>query len=477
MIELRPFQRRFLARAFAPGIDRAALSMPRGNGKTTLAAWILARCLTPGDPWNVPGWEYVLTSASLKQSRHVYRPLREALEPRGGYRFIDTDTRRGITHLASNTRLEVIGSKGKTAMGLVRCPLVVCEEPGAWETVGGELMNDAIEGALGKPDSPLRIIYIGTLAPSTGGWWHDLVNGGSRGSTFVMNYQGDHGTWDKWPTIAKANPLVWRYAESRRKLLDLRDEARADTRLKASFLSYRLNLPTPDEARVLLTVPEWERVLAREVPDRNGARPVVGIDLGHNRAWSAAVAMWPGGRTEALALAPGVPSIARQERRDLVPAGTYARLVESGALLLARDREVPRPRQLVDAVVGRWGLPYCVVCDKLKVPTLRSDFSDVGFPAPLVVRRGLWSEANADIFAFRRLAKDGPMAVEGRSRGLLTASLAASMVGPDKHGNLRMEKRGSNNVGRDDVAAAAVLAAGEHVRRPPPRPLRSAIIR
>ena len=53
--------------------------------------------------------------------------------------------------------------------------------------------------------------------------------------------QGDRETWDKWPTIRKANPLMWRYPESRRRLLEERDEALADTRLKARFLSIPLS--------------------------------------------------------------------------------------------------------------------------------------------------------------------------------------------------------------------------------------------
>ena len=47
--------------------------------------------------------------------------------------------------------------------------------PASWQTIGGELMFDAIQTAQGKPGSPLRAIYIGTLAPATGGWWHKLV--------------------------------------------------------------------------------------------------------------------------------------------------------------------------------------------------------------------------------------------------------------------------------------------------------------
>ena len=40
-------------------------------------------------------------------------------------------------------------------------------------------MNDAIVTALGKPGSPMRAVFIGTLAPAMAGWWHELVKAGS----------------------------------------------------------------------------------------------------------------------------------------------------------------------------------------------------------------------------------------------------------------------------------------------------------
>ena len=165
---MRPFQRRFLARALAPGIDTAALCLPRGNGKTTLAAHILSRALTPDDPIHIPGADYVLLAGSLEQARQCFRIVRRELEPRGGYSFVDTSQRVGIKHPASGTALRVIGSNGRRAFGIVGCPLIVADEPGSWEVVGGELMHDAIQTAQGKPDSPLRVLYVGTLAPSSG---------------------------------------------------------------------------------------------------------------------------------------------------------------------------------------------------------------------------------------------------------------------------------------------------------------------
>ena len=49
-LDLRPFQRRFLADVLAPGVRTAALSIPRGNGKSTLVASLAARTLAGDRP-------------------------------------------------------------------------------------------------------------------------------------------------------------------------------------------------------------------------------------------------------------------------------------------------------------------------------------------------------------------------------------------------------------------------------------------
>ena len=358
MIDLLPMQRRFLKRALAPGIRTAALSLPRGEGKSTLAAYILERCMTPGDEWFEDGAEYLFCAASLEQARNVYRPIRAELEPTGEYSFIDSVTRLGITHRETNTKLRVMSSNGKTAFGIVGSPILVADEPGAWEIVGGSLMHDAITTAQGKPLSSLRVIYIGTLAPlvSPGHWWYDLVDAGTQGSTFVQKLVGDAETWDKWPTIRRCNPLKAKYAESRAVLLEERDAARRDSRLKARFWSYRLNVPTLDEAQMLLMVDDWTLVTDRP-EGRPSGKPIVGIDLGGGRAWSAAVAIWESGRMEAIACAPGIPSIEDQEKRDNVPSGVYAKLVDTGALTLAQGLRVQPPSALWEAICDKWGGP------------------------------------------------------------------------------------------------------------------------
>ena len=89
-MDLRRFQTEFVAKATAPGVDVAALSMPRGNGKSTLAAHIGARIMSPGDPLFRAGTESVIVARTLEQGRIVFRFVRAMLDGDSDYRFSDS---------------------------------------------------------------------------------------------------------------------------------------------------------------------------------------------------------------------------------------------------------------------------------------------------------------------------------------------------------------------------------------------------
>ena len=469
MNQLRPFQREFIKRALAPGVDVAALSIPRGNGKSWLAAHLLERALTPGDELFVPGSEVLLCAGSIEQARLCFRFIRANLEDSGEYRFLDSSTRIGVVHKRTNTRLRVLSSNGKTAMGIVGCPLLVADEGGSWEVNGGTLMFDAIITALGKPESPMKVVFIGTLAPAMSGWWYDLITDGSNGSTYVQVLQGSAEKWSTWAEIRRCNPLTAISPEFRKRLLVERDAARLDSRLRARFLSYRLNRPSGDESEVLLTVSDWERIVGRTAPERQG-RPIVGVDLGGGRAWSAAVALYPNGRVECKAVAPGVPDLESQEVRDRVSSGTYTRLHAMGQLEIAENLRVQPPAQLWDLIRATWGQPQLIVLDRFRL----AEFEDaVGNKVKLEPRVSRWSEAAFDIRALRQMALDGPMAVDLDSQALLSTSLSTATIKADDAGSFRLVKKGTNNTARDDVAAALVLAAGALARKPESPSVRS----
>ena len=462
MTKLLRFQKDFLKAVENPKYDTVAISGPRTLGKTFIAAQVLIRCMTPGDSLHQPGREYILGAATLGQARLTYNFIREALEPTGEYRWIDSTTRLGATHTRTNTKLRAISSNAKSSFGLVNVPIVVIDEPGALEIIGGQMLSDSLFTAQGKVGSRLKLILAGTLGPmatGTGHWWWDLVAGGTKGRTHVQLFQGDGETWDKWPTIRKANPLINLDAHTRKVILEERDAARGDSRLKARFWTYRLNRPSRSESTMLLTVEDWERVTARQAPPRDG-RPIVAVDLGGGRAFSAAVAIWRNGRVECLALCPGIPSIEEQEKRDRVSSGTYESLVSAGLLHVADGLRVQPPSMLADLITETWGPPAGVVADRFRIP----DLADAGLPG-LEPRMTRWSESSEDIRALRKMAKDGPLSVDPGSASLLEASLAVASVKNDDAGNVRLQKRGSNNTSRDDVAAALTLGAGAHQRR------------
>ena len=456
MIVLEPFQKLFIRETLRPEIDISVLSLPRGNGKSSLAAHICVRSLTPGDPLFEAGKESVLYAPSLEQSRIVFRFVRADLEGTGDYRFQDSSQHVGVLHVPTNTRLRGHGSNPKGSMGLVNCPLAIIDEGGSLEAIGGELLHTSIATALGKPGSKMKAIYIGTISPATRGWWPDLIKQGSRGSTYVQVLQcEDLERWDSWQEIKRCNPLTKLSPEFAAKLKEERNDARHDSRLKARFLSYRLNRPTGDESTMLLTVNDWERVRARPVPERDGL-PVVGVDLGAGRAWHSAVAIWPNGRVEAVAVCPGIPDCSAQEKRDVVERGTYQRLIDQGRLIVADGLRVQPPGLLAEAIKGLWGKVAGVVADRFRANELADSLNGT----PLSARVSQWSESSADIRALRKLAKDGPLACSPESRALIEASLAVSCVENDKSGNCKLVKIGTNNKSRDDVAQGLVLAGG-----------------
>ena len=205
------------------------------------------------------------------------------------------------------------------------------------------------------------------------------------------------------------------------------------------------------------------------LPQSLKGRPVVGLDLGKGRAFSAACGIWPSGRTECVAVCGGIPSLADREKQDQVTPGTYSRLVDEGRLYVDEGRRIPRPELLV-SVIREWS-PLQIVCDRFQL----DDLKDTNPPCPIVPRVTRWSEATADIWSFRQLAFDGDLNIGLSSRALLQHSISVTIVKNDESGNCRIVKA-SKNRNRDDVAVALVLASGAKKRLPVPRRLRTVVV-
>ena len=121
--------------------------------------------------------------------------------------------------------------------------------------------------------------------------WRDLVDvGDGSESTYRQVHDApldEHGEvegWQRWPTIARANPLVGLNPHLGPKLKDELAKALRSDVLRPRFITYRLNRPIQVAAEVLFTVEAWKRIEAREIGSDMGT-PICGIDRGESKAY------------------------------------------------------------------------------------------------------------------------------------------------------------------------------------------------
>ena len=138
MDNLRPFQRRFIKAATAPGIDTACLCLPRATGSRGWPPPYPRASLRAFD--RAP----VLCAASIEQARLQVR--QGDLEARGGYRFLDSFTRCRLRTFpptpAWGNWIERFKTCVRHCMGEQAGDRL---EPGAWEVARP---NPALPGAV-----------------------------------------------------------------------------------------------------------------------------------------------------------------------------------------------------------------------------------------------------------------------------------------------------------------------------------------
>ena len=379
----------------------------------------------------------------------------------------------GAIHIESRARVRVISSDAKRALGLgANVRLIVADEPGSWPVTAGLRLWNAICTSTGKRKT--TVIAIGTLAPAPltgpGSFWPDLIKQGSGEGRHVALLQADPAKWRDFDEVLRVNP-VSSINPFLRQTLELEHAAALKSeRAARTFRQFRLNIPGETvDSQPLITNAEWERVCARPVPACEG-RPVIGVDLGGTRSWSSACAVFPTGRIESWASAPGMPSLASQEHEDHVADGAYAELVAAGGLSVDAGRAVPSVERLLSRIWA-WE-PAAVVCDNYRAPEL---YQVVSGRVRVIERAKSGGESTSNVQSLRALLLDTEAGATEPSRALLAAAWAQTNLVISNDGLTKVTKLDQRR-SRDDAAAALLLAAGEQARRPAPLPLRGAVI-
>ncbi len=471
-LEVLPWQRRFIRGAFS-GPGDAALSVARGNGKTTLLAGVAAAFVN--GPLRQPRAEVVIIAASLAQGKISFSHTRAFLEASGCdltarklWKCHDGVNSASIEHRPSGSRVRVIGSDPKRAHGLAPA-LILADEPAQWPPNTAEAMVAALKTARGKIPGA-KMIALGTRPAEPDHWYQRMLDG--QGVSYAQSHAVPSGTGDAmlgqrgfW---RKANPSLGFMPDLEAAIRDEWSTASRDPSLLASFKALRLNMGVPDVlASSLLEAETWRRI---EAPEGQGVERrgpwALGVDLGSTAAMSAVAGYWPEtGALTALACFPADPPLADRGRQDGV-ADLYVRMAERGELIIA-GRYVSEVPALLREVVDRWGVPDVIVSDRWRLGELRQALEAAGMPRTALATRGQgYFDGGADVREFRKQCAS--LAVRPDVSLLLRAAMAEARVQTDAAANAKLAKGsegGRRRRARDDAAAAAILAVAEGTRR------------
>lgn len=475
---LFPWERKFLRGAFSCEGD-AALSVARGNGKTTLLAAVAAAHID--GPLRQTRADVIIAASSFGQARisfeHVKAFLGDKLAIKNDWRVLDTSQTASIEHRPTGARVRCLGCDPRRAHGLAPA-LVLADEPSQWEHTKSEKMIAALRTAMGKiPGS--RLIALGTRPDAPEHWFQKLLEGGAAFAQCHAAEKGDPPFQKK--TWIKANPSLAYMPALEARIRKESEEARRDSSKLAEFEALRLNLGTPDTLQsTLLDAGTWERIEAPEGVERRG-RWALGLDLGTSAAMSAAAGFWPEtGALEVVACFPELPDLRERGLADGV-GNLYARMRERGELIVS-GRRVSDIGSLLRQVRERWGFPDLIVCDRWREAELRDALEKANFPLASLEVRGMgFQDGGEDVRSFREACLAD--AVRPSRSLLMNSAMSEARVTIDPAGNAKLAKNaqgGRRLRARDDAAAAAILAVAAGYRRAkksaPRRRLRSAII-
>ena len=458
-----PWQARFVRGAFRAGVQSAALSVARGNGKTALLSGIAAATLD--GPLMVPRGETVIVASSFEQARiafeHVLAFMGDKLADNRRWKIWDTAQQARIEDRQTGARVRCVGSDPRRAHGLAPV-LVLADEPAQWPETTGERMTAALRTAAGKqPHS--RFVALGTRPADPEHWFAKMLAGGADHAQCHAAGPDDPKFHKR--TWAKANPSMAHMPDLEAAIRTEARQAREDPALLASFEALRLNLGTEDAAvSTLLDAGLWRAI--EGTAERAGA-PVWGVDLGATAAQSAISAYWPQtGALASLAAFPAEPSLAERGLRDGC-GGLYVECARRGELLTL-GRHTTDVTALLQAALDRFGRPSRIVADRWREGDLREALGAAGIPLAALEFRGMgFRDGAEDVRQFRRACAD--RRVVPVPSLLLRSAMSEARTVSDPAGNSKLSKGsqgGRRARARDDAAAAAILAVAAGVRNP-----------
>ena len=457
--KVMPWERNFLNRFEASDCD-VALSIPRGGGKTRIAASIAAAVLDPRSAMH--GGEVVAVASSQAQARLIHEDVIDLLSPvlerdgvgkYGAWRVQDSVKDCEITHRLSKARLRCLGSDPAAFHGL-RPRLVIADEMAQWSETKIDRALAALRTGLGKvPHS--RMLSIGTR-PSTEDHPFSRILSDPEVLSIIYAAGPDDDPL-AWATVLKANPSLAAMPALRKELRKEMRLASMDPAMLQSFKALRLNQGVEDAetTNVLIAADVW-RSIEGDAPA--GGKPTWGIDTSEGVAMCAVSSFWPDtGRLDAVAVFPEQPSLKERGLHDGV--GRLYTDCADRRELLTLGRRAPDIGALCLEALRRFGRPVRVVADRERLTTLQDALHSAVPGVPLLARGMGFLGGSEHVRVFRRGCLEGR--VKPVVSLLLRSACASARVIYDPAGNAKLSKRsegGRRARSRDDAIAACILS-------------------
>ena len=459
--KLLGWQRRFCRGAFRQRTKRAALSLARGPGKTTLIAGIATAAIAPGGPLVQRRGEVDIVASSFEQAKIDFFDVLAFMESwierdPDRWRVLEHGNRALIEDKKTGAKVRALGSDPRRAHGL-RPALAILDEPAQWPTSTSGRMYAALNTSLGKvPGS--RLVALGTRPEDAGHWFQGLLDGGAD---FALCFKADKGDDPLDPaTWNKACPQLSRLPDLRATFKSEAALAARDPELMAQFQALRLNLGVSDTIAALLIAPEvWAEIEGDA--DKDG--PCVwGIDLGETAAMCSISGYYEGsGRVESIAAFPRDPPLEEREKMDGVKPGLYKAMEKRGELLTLGGQVVPVD-ELLTVASERLDYPARIVCDRWRIGELSDAMTKAALLAPIIRRGQGYRDGAEDVRLFKTAALTGR--VIPRPQLLVRSALGEARLITDPAGNAKIAKAtegGRRRRARDDAAVSTVLAVAE----------------
>jgi phage terminase large subunit-like protein len=216
---LRDFQRDWLTEAFSE-VDgrrrytRALLGLPRGNGKSHLAAAVAGYMLLADKPGDGRPPQIILTAGAWNQAMITFKRLREFIERSELSKLVTVLSGRGFMRIKGGAELFVVSAEGPLQHGLEPTCVVFDE---VWNQRKRELYEALIGGMIKRPE-PLMVMISSAGYDQDSLLW-DLCKRGESGDDPRFFYRwwaapedapyDDPGTWRLAnPALADPEPFL-----------------------------------------------------------------------------------------------------------------------------------------------------------------------------------------------------------------------------------------------------------------------------